>query len=385
MSMEYRAYQAWAARKVAASMKREEPVLMVKATGLGKTYTMLSAIDMMRLPDTRVLILAHRNYLLSQWAETIAAAFPHFGRVAIMGQDDINGAQVILSTIQLLTYKYKSGKYERLVDLLMEYSLPGKRGLDVLVVDECHRSVGGFSYPMVISLLQKQFPNLSVAGCTATPHRTDSQPLGGIFTAAPVVLDTGMGQNWNYLTPHKVIKIPVPIYDVPQHVNGDDANEYAVGNAPLDNPDVEDAIWQEWSSQRELRGWWLPTIAFSSSVQHAKHMSEFFRSQGVASTFVAGVLGKKENERRLEAFKRGEIEFVANVGVLTEGFSHDATECIIFARFTVSELVSVQCIGRGLRISHGKEQAVILQVVSDDVDTLDIDALLADGLAYVLD
>lgn len=386
MGKQWRAYQSWAAKEMADCMKREVPALLVMATGTGKTYTMLEAVNRMRLPHTRILILAHRTFLLDQWREAIEESFPHFGKIARYGQENINHAPVILSTIQTATHKNrKSGKYERAADLLYEYLLPGNGGLDILIIDEAHRSVGSFSYPFFISMMQGQFPNLSLVGCTATSHRTDGSPMSELYIEAPVVIDTGLAQEWGYLAQHKVIPIYADSYDDPQYVNGNDSFDYRLGHTVLDNPDADRKVYNEWKAQRDERGRWLPTMGFCGSVAHAKNISAFFKAQGISSTWVGYKLGKKENERRDNAFKNGEVEMIWSVMRLTEGFDAPHAEAAIFNRLTKSELVTIQTSGRVLRLFEGKENALIFQVMTEGQEVMDIDAVLSDGIAYPLD
>ena len=51
----------------------------------------------------------------------------------------------------------------------------------------------------------------------------------------------------------------------------------------------------------------------------------------------------------IEKFKKGELDFLCNFGVLTTGFDAPKTECIAIARPTTSEVLYEQIVGRGLR------------------------------------
>lgn len=383
MNKQWRAYQSWAADEMAACIKRKTPALLVMATGTGKTYTVLEAINRVHTPNTRILILAHRNFLLGQWRETIESAFPQFGQVSKYGTDDISYAPVVVSTIQTAAHKnHKTGEYDRAAGLLIEYRMHG--GLDILVIDEAHRSVGSFSYPFFIGLMQSQFPGMALVGCTATPHRTDGQPMGELYIEAPVVIDTGLAQEWGYLTKHEVIPVRVNAYDEPQYVSGYEANDYRLGHTILDSPDADRAVFNAWNERREIRGGWLPTMGFCSSVDHAKSMSAFFRAQGIRSTWVGYRLGNKENARRDKAFKNGRVEVIWSVMRLTEGFDAPHAEAAIFNRLTKSELVTIQTSGRVLRLFDGKKKALIFQVVTEGQEAMNIDEVLGDGIAYPL-
>lgn len=70
---------------------------------------------------------------------------------------------------------------------------------------------------------------------------------------------------------------------------------------------------------------------------------------------VSGDTPKKERERILEAFKRGNIPVVANVGVLTTGFDYPELDTIVMARPTMSLSLWYQIVGRAIRPHKNKE------------------------------
>lgn len=70
---------------------------------------------------------------------------------------------------------------------------------------------------------------------------------------------------------------------------------------------------------------------------------------------VSGETPKAERERILEAFKRGDIKVVANVGVLTTGFDYPELDTVVMARPTMSLALWYQIVGRCIRPHDSKE------------------------------
>src|SRR3546814_7034524 len=91
------------------------------------------------------------------------------------------------------------------------------------------------------------------------------------------------------------------------------------------------------------------TVVFCSTVAHAVHVRDAFRDAGVTAAMIDGNM--KDGERRgvLAAYDRGEIQVVTNCMVLTEGWDHQPTSCVILLRPSSYKSTMIQMIGRGLR------------------------------------
>lgn len=94
-------------------------------------------------------------------------------------------------------------------------------------------------------------------------------------------------------------------------------------------------------------------LVFTRFLKEAKQLT--WSIPGAA--IVSGDTPKAERERILEAFKRGEIPVVANVGVLTTGFDYPELDTVVMARPTMSLALYYQIVGRYIRPHPGKESA----------------------------
>jgi DNA repair protein RadD len=99
-------------------------------------------------------------------------------------------------------------------------------------------------------------------------------------------------------------------------------------------------------------------MIFTSSVNHAE---EILRSlPAFISAMVVGDTDLLERDEIIEAFKNKKIKFLVNVSVLTTGFDAPHVDVIAILRPTESVSLYQQIVGRGLRLSPGKNDCLIL-------------------------
>jgi len=104
-------------------------------------------------------------------------------------------------------------------------------------------------------------------------------------------------------------------------------------------------------------------LGFCVSVQHAKFMSEYFNSKGIPSISLEK---DSSNELRRTAKKKlvsGEIKFIFVVDLYNEGVDIPEVDTILFLRPTESLTVFLQQLGRGLRLSEGKDCLTVLDFI----------------------
>lgn len=115
----------------------------------------------------------------------------------------------------------------------------------------------------------------------------------------------------------------------------------------------------------DVVGTWLdkgddqPTLCFAVDRGHAQALHDQFSSVGVTSAYVDANTDREERARIIGQFQSGAVKVICSIGTMTTGVDVDC-RCIIMARPTKSEILFVQCIGRGLRPAPGKEYCKIL-------------------------
>jgi len=130
-----------------------------------------------------------------------------------------------------------------------------------------------------------------------------------------------------------------------------------VVNTPLNN-EVAVATWFERCSERRS------TLAFCVDVAHIHDLTAAFRGRGVDARFVTGNTPNMTRANTIDAFRRGEFPVLLNCGVFTEGTDIPNIDCVILGRPTKSRNLLVQMIGRGMRLSPGKENCHVIDMVT---------------------
>ena len=118
-------------------------------------------------------------------------------------------------------------------------------------------------------------------------------------------------------------------------------------------------------------------IVYAISIQHAEHIAEFYRENGIKAVAISSKTPLAERQELIERFKSSslssslnsasntfnEIEVLVSVDLFSEGFDCPDVEFIQLARPTLSLAKYMQMVGRGLRVAKGKEYCVILDNV----------------------
>lgn len=329
------------------------PAVVVLPTGAGKS---LVIAELARIAKGRVLVLAHVRELVEQnHAKYVSLGFEAGIYSAGLQRKD-RDHKTIFASIQSIA---------RATDDFFE-------GFSLLVIDECHRvsMEGETQYSQVISKLQKANPAICILGLTATPYRMG---LGWIyeynaykkmkqttserfFKKCIFELSTRFMIRNHYLTPPIKIDAPVASYDFSSlKLNGTSFIAAQIEELLKDQKRITPLIMKnivDMSADRE------GVMIFTSSVNHAK---EILRSlpEGV-SALVVGDTEDAERDAIIARFKRKELKFLVNVSVLTTGFDAPHVDVIALLRPTESASLYQQIIGRGLRLSPGKTDCLIL-------------------------
>ncbi|KAL4402106.1 putative ATP-dependent helicase Irc3 [Malassezia pachydermatis] len=107
------------------------------------------------------------------------------------------------------------------------------------------------------------------------------------------------------------------------------------------------------------------TLVFAVNVAHIGSIVREFQRCGVdARPFHSGML-MSERDATLDAFRQGTFPVLVNCAILTEGADVPPIDCVLLLRPTKSKNLFSQMIGRGMRLSEGKKDCLILDVVGN--------------------
>ena len=221
----------------------------------------------------------------------------------------------------------------------------------LVIIDECHRAKAS-SYQKLIEL----YPDAYIIGITATPIRSDGQGFGDTFEHLIVATTKDKLIKEGHLVPFRLFVTSInPQMLKNLAMRGDDYDEKALGELMQDDTIMANAlkIWKEHADGKK-------TISFCSSVDHARAVAEMFQEAGVKAAMVCGETPEHERKNIVDRFRRGDITYLANMGVFTEGFDVKDIECVQLLRATKSYSLYSQMIGRGSRTAPGKDHCILL-------------------------
>ena len=311
--------------------------LIVLPTGLGKTVVFSEIVR--RMQPRRAMVIAHREELIFQAADKIAKVTGIQGGIE-MGENHATGwfgdePPYVVSTVQT---QCSGGDGGGRMTKFNPYSF------GLVVIDEAHHATSA-SYRRVVDYY-RQNPDCKVLGVTATPDRADEEAMGKVFDSVAYdyqIMDA-IKQGWLVPVQQQMVTVGSLDFSGIHTVAGD-----------LNQGELAEVMEEE----RNLQGIAEPTvricgekraIVFAATVKQAERLSEILnRYKPDRSSWISGKTDKVERRRILADFKEGKLQFVVNVGVLTEGFDDSGVEMVVMARPTKSRALYAQMAGRGTR------------------------------------
>src|SRR5450432_1090994 len=341
-----RPYQREAiAAVLAARRSGVRRMLVCLPTGAGKTVIFS---ELARLARRQVLVLAHREELLSQAQGKLEQALQGLHVVAVE-----RGAERAPADAKVLVCSIRSLHEERLAQVI--------RGRDfgLVIYDECHHAAADDNLRVLSQLgVFDSAWSGTLLGFTATTARGDGKGLDAIFErivysrTLPDLIDDG------FLAPLRGFRVSTAADLTRLSTTGLDFREDELSEAV----DIEERNALVARSIQELARD-RRTIAFCVTVNHARHLAHALNALGVPAGIVYGAMPGEARALALADFRAGRVQVLTNVGVLTEGFDDPGVSCVAMARPTRSEGLYAQCVGRGTRLHPGKRDCLILDFV----------------------
>ncbi|MFQ0974985.1 DEAD/DEAH box helicase [Vibrio campbellii] len=357
-----RPYQADSVKAVIHYFRKHTtPAVIVLPTGAGKS---LVIAELARLAKGRVLVLAHVKELVEQ----NHAKYEGYGLKgsifsAGLGRKETD-QQVVFASVQSVVRNLDSFKNQ----------------FSLLVIDECHRvpDEKTSSYQKVITHLRELNPGIKVLGLTATPYRLGMGWIYQYHTRGQVRTEESRFfrdcifelpirylLDENFLTPARIMDAPVLSYDFSQLKPANTGRykeaemDMVIDKAKRATPQIVEQIIQY---AKERKG----VMVFAATVRHAQEIHGLLPEGETA--IVIGDTPTPERDAIIQSFKNREIKYLVNVSVLTTGFDAPHVDLIAILRPTESVSLYQQIVGRGLRLSEGKSECLVLDYAGNSYD-----------------
>lgn len=309
----------------------EKRILLQSPTGSGKTALTANMLGTAASRDIASWFVVHRRELVKQSCRTFRSAGIAHGVVAAgfpMGTRNL---------VQVCSVQTLAGRHT--------YLRPPR----MIVWDEAHHIAAG-SWSKIFAA----YPDAVHIGLSATPQRLDSTGLSAYFNRmieGPTV--TWLIEN-KYLAPYRMFApSTVDMTNVKTRM-GDFVKSET--EAAMDKPTVTGDAVREYL--RRARG--KRAVVFCVSIEHSRHVVAQFQASGIRAEHVDGETDQFERDAALMRFEKGETQVLSNVELFGEGFDLPAIEVCIMLRPTQSLGLYLQQVGRALRPSPGKREAILL-------------------------
>lgn len=385
--------------------------ILVLPTGAGKTFTAVRFLCQYPISDGyKILWLAHKHDLLEQ-------AFYEFypkedeerkrkgiqiglisepmvdleimvasGSTQHRKLSDIRkSTDIVIATLYTIYNGLQRG------NIALDDFLRGAGEKLFVVFDEAHHSPAN-TFRAVIEKLRDKNPEMILLGLTATPTYHDEKKKGFLSKLFPQLIIHQ--ENINNLIAQDILakpefeeqqtKIPIELTD--KELN---ELETSFGDLPpsviakiASNKDRNRMICDVYQKNAKRYG---RTIIFADSIVQCEALLELLKKDKVRSdavySYIEGRWGTPEernarprnaNELALDSFRKGELDVLINVNMLTEGTDVPLVQTVFLTRQTTSQIRLTQMVGRALRGKKcgGTDTAYIVSFIDDWKDLI---------------
>ena len=321
---------------------------IVLATGLGKTVVMAEVVaDLLRddrIAGGSILVLAHTRELVDQLHRNFWFQLPKWVATHQLteGESPSFWDGITFATVQ--------SAVARLHDL-------PRFGL--ILVDEAHH-IGATMFRTVIDGVNPPM----LGGVTATPWRGDGFDLDEILGPPLVRIGIADGLREGFLSDvdYRLLADNLD-WEV---VQGLSKHRYSLVELnkkliiPTRDEEAARIVRQVFEENRRRAG-----IVFSPTIVHAEAFAGMLRRYGFRAEAISSETDARHRDVLMSRFRAGQLDIVTTVDLFNEGVDVPDVDLLVFLRATHSRRIFVQQLGRGLRVSPGKDKVIVLDFVTD--------------------
>jgi type I restriction enzyme R subunit len=353
-------------RTLEAIAANQNRILLVMATGTGKTYTAFQIAYRLWKSKTkkRILFLADRNSLIDQ---TKRGDFKYFkDKMTVIQKRQVDKSY----EVYLAIYQGLTGSEEE-KNIFKQFT---PEFFDLIIIDECHR--GSAREDSAWREVLAYFKTATQIGLTATPKESETASNSEYFGEPIYTYSLKQGIDDGFLAPYRVVRIGLNV----------DLEGYRpeLGKKDIEGYEVEDKIYNRKDFDRTmvieerteivaskitefLKGYdrFAKTIVFCRDIDHAERMRSALANQNsdlVAKNYkyIMRITGDNdEGKRELDNFTDPESSYpvIATTSeLMTTGVDAKTCKVIVLDAEIGSMTKFKQIIGRGTRIDedHGK-------------------------------
>lgn len=250
--------------------------------------------------------------------------------------------------IEVNTFAYMVRNYTKLSP--DEYSY--------IVIDEAHHAVA----PMLKRVIQYFTPEFMV-GLTATDQRPDKKRLESVFGSYKTGLSLVQAMEEGIVAQANVYRIETNIdlshvrFNGKDYINADLEKSIRVTSR---NELIVNVLLEYFCSGEAAK---RQGIIFCVNTKHTQEMEKLLNTAGISAKAYTGQT--RGAEKVMSDFKEKKLRFLCVCNMISEGWDYPELGILVMARPTLSKVLYLQQIGRGLRRTDTKKNVFVIDVVDE--------------------
>ncbi|MBR2403404.1 MAG: DEAD/DEAH box helicase [Lachnospiraceae bacterium] len=281
--------------------------------------------------DFKALVLAPNTNIVKDWHRRIEESLKEYR-----------------DKIEVNTFAY----------IVRNYTNISPKEYSYIVIDEAHHAVA----PMLKRVIQYFTPEFMV-GLTATDQRPDKKKLESVFGSYKTGLSLIQAMEEGIVAQANVYRIETNIdlshvrFNGKDYINADLEKSIRVTS----RNELIVNVLQEYFSEGEVSN--RQGIIFCVNTKHTVEMEKLLNEAGISAKSYTGQT--KNAEKVMADFKEKKIRFLCACNMISEGWDYPELGILAMARPTLSKVLYLQQIGRGLRKTDVKKNVFVIDVVDE--------------------
>jgi len=319
-----RTHQDEAITKALSKLIKGRGVVLEMPTGSGKTMT---AMKLMAELNTTTLILVHKKNLMEQWENVIRNVLEW--EPALYGDNNKDIGPITIGMVQ---------------SIANAAAFPMNL-FNFVITDECHHSPNDQTYKSLMK--SDAYYKL---GLSATPKREDGNELKMFAAIGGLVSVTSVKE---LIKNGTLAKPTIQFINAPTAFEGKNYAESYKNQITLN--DSRNRLIAQKAYELQNKG--MTVLITVNQIKHGKTLEQMIKG----SKFVHGKTKKDEQHDAMEKLANGKLKIMIST-LLGEGWDFQGLNAIILAGGGKSEVALIQKVGRVMRTSKDKKEALIVEI-----------------------
>lgn len=341
--IELRDYQKEAVDHVWSDLFHGSTALCVLPTGTGKTEIIIELVrGSMNKKDIKILVLVNKVKLLEQTVRRFARA---------LGESSVGSYCGSLS-------QYDTDRTVTVASIQSIHDVDLEK-IHLIILDEVHNvNEKEGRYISFLERLKSKNNNLKIVAFTATPYRSS----GHIYGKDKLFKKPSYIKTIPWMIENKYIVRPT----IKKVENEYDVSSLSVRGGEFLSTEVDALVSDERKVLAQINDA-LPRLSgrkkivwACANIEHCNKVNGLLFVKNEISVSLHSKMSDEDRYIAQKEFEQGSARHLVFVSIVSEGYDYAPIDAVVLMRPIRSPVLYVQTVGRGLRLSHGKENLLVL-------------------------